>query len=120
MLTVGAAVEPPLGADPVDGYMALTTYSGAVLVMRIADCKVLLKIPPPEGEKFTSLTYCAGEDVFLSSRSDRSIALYAIPLVFCTHVCRKSKSWWSSRHCCPPPPRICPPGREATISDLCW
>ena len=47
--------------DLLDGYIAVTTYSGSVNVIRISDCKVLLTIPPPEGDKFVSLTYCTGK-----------------------------------------------------------
>ena len=48
------------GNDLLDGYIAVTTYSGSVNVIRISDCKVLLTIPPPDGDKFVSLTYCTG------------------------------------------------------------
>ena len=49
------------GNDLLDGYIAVTTYSGSVNVIRISDCKVLLTIPPPDGDKFVSLTYCTGK-----------------------------------------------------------
>ena len=49
------------GNDLLDGYIAVTTYSGSVNVIRISDCKVLLTIPPPEGDTFVSLTFCTGK-----------------------------------------------------------
>ena len=58
---MSASADVSNGGDLLDGYIAITTYSGTVHVIRIDDCKVLLTIQPPEGDKFISLTYCTGE-----------------------------------------------------------
>ena len=53
------------GQEEIPGQVALITYAGVIKILRLADCKVLARIYPPEGDQFVSLTYCTGNIAIL-------------------------------------------------------